>query len=288
MPVPLAPAMMKANVSYSSRLRVLGFLASCMGGFSVAWGSTHEARAGELRLDPVTIRSENLERRLVGPPELEPPLRKQAVLFGSSSFAQSFGRIIEADLKAEGYEIARKALVSAGFARPDFKDIAKIAEDIPVGAQTDTVVLYFGMNDAQSIWLRPDERRGSKRPWLYWRNKRWSDVYRKRVTQFVDSLCARGASSVVVLLPIDVAQPRLERRLGRIRTLLSEGAGDSQCGTAVPTTGDMGRFQLKTAKRRRLSDGVHMTRRGAKLIWHRLRDHVLQSLDRRKAGSASG
>jgi hypothetical protein len=199
----------------------------------------------------------------------------EALIVGSSSVHQAFGRVLVRALTGYGYRVRRKAVTSAGLARPDFRDMNAIVEDLPISRDTALVFVYLGMNDAQSMWLHPRERQASGRRWLAWGNTRWSSVYERRVTRFVERMCARGASRVVVLLPVDVARPRLQRRLHRIRKLQARGAAASSCGEAIRTGGDAGRF-VRGGSSLRSRDGFHMTPKGARVVWNRIRNRALR------------
>ena len=84
---------------------------------------------------------------------------------------------------------------------------------------------------------------------------------------------------MLVLLPVDVTDDRLQRRLQRIRRLQARAAAATSCGTAIWTGGDAGRFDAAGLPRRR-RDGFHMTRHGARLIWERIRVRALRSITR--------
>lgn len=198
---------------------------------------------------------------------------RDALIIGSSSVHQAFGRLIDRELRDLGYRVKRHGVTSAGLARPDYRDMSSIVEGLPVKPRSTVVFVYLGMNDAQSIWLRRHERT-SRRPWLGWNNARWSTVYERRARRFFERLCARGARDVVALLPVDVKRPRLQRRLARVRRLQAKAAAATSCARAISTSGDMGRFHLGGVARR-YRDGVHMTRAGARAVWRRIRGEAL-------------
>jgi hypothetical protein len=211
-----------------------------------------------------------------GPPEVGEPYRGRAVVVGSSSIHQAFGRVLARALEQRGYRVTRKGVASAGFARPDFRDMNAIMEALPVSRDTAVAFVYLGVNDGQALWLRPHERNGRRRPWLAWSDRRWSDIYEGRVRRFIDRICARGAERVVLLLPVDVVGERLQRRLERVRVVQAQAAAASRCGVAVATGGDRGRFQAGGRARRR-RDGFHMTEHGARVVWARVRERALPS-----------
>lgn len=197
---------------------------------------------------------------------------------GSSSINHAFGRIIERELSSRGYRVTRKGVASAGLARPDYRDMNEIVERLPISTRTSAVLIYLGMNDGQAIWLRPHERDASRRSFLPWSDARWSAVYRRRVREFLEPICGRGARRAIVLLPVDVKRSRLQRRLDRIRTLLTQAASASSCAVSLSTAGDLDQFALGGQARRR-KDGFHMSPRGARLVWHRIRGKALRLVE---------
>lgn len=200
---------------------------------------------------------------------LLPPVKKQALLVGSSSVRGSFGRIIAADLERWGFQVTRRGIVSAGLARPDFCDLREVVDRMPIDQDTAAVFVYVGMNDGQAIWLRPGEReRGSDR-WLAWGDARWADVYLRRARNLFRSICRRGARRALVLLPVEVNKPGLERKLRRIRLLQQRAARDTSCALAVSTAGENGQF-VRDGRHLRLRDGFHMTPYGARRVWNRV------------------
>jgi hypothetical protein len=152
-----------------------------------------------------------------------------------------------------------------------------LANELPIDDETAAVFVYLGVNDAQALRLLPHERRTVGRPWLGWRARGWSDIYERRTRRFIDRLCARGAQRVILLLPVDVVSERLQRRLDRIRRIQARAADASNCGEAIRTGGDWGRFNeggIATRSR----DGFHMTAHGARVVWKRIRAAALRSV----------
>lgn len=198
-----------------------------------------------------------------------PPVKKQAVLVGSSSVKGSFGRIIAADLERWGFQVTRRGIVSAGLARPDFWDLREVLDSMPIDEDTAAVFVYVGMNDGQDIWLRPSERGPERARWLSWGDARWDDVYQRRARNLFRSICRRGARRALVLLPVEVNKPSLERKLQRIRRLQRRAARDTSCAMAVSTSGENGQF-VREGRRLRLRDGFHMTPYGARRVWSRV------------------
>lgn len=201
-----------------------------------------------------------------------------AVLIGSSSFNQPFGQLLQRELERRGYQVTRKGVDGAGLARPDFRDMNQVLEGLPVGPDTAAVFVYLGVNDAQDVWLYPHERSRAERSSLHFGSAEWDAAYERRTREFLDHICQRGARRAVVLLPVDVNRPELQRRLERIRALQAHAAAATRCASAVRTAGDEGHFEVNGVPMR-LPDGFHMSARGAELVWQRIEPQVLQLLE---------
>jgi hypothetical protein len=199
------------------------------------------------------------------------------LVFGSSSVNGSFGRVIASELERRGVSVMRRGYSAAGLARPDFHDMRETLGKLPLERGVHSVIFYIGGNDAQAIWLRPNERAGTRRSesWIWWNDQRWSSVYQARAAALIDSVCARGVQRVIVLPPADVLSARLQSRLERVRELLRRAAESSACGHFVSTTGDWNFFAL-AGEPLRTPDGIHMTLAGALRVWHRMRDTVIR------------
>jgi hypothetical protein len=212
-------------------------------------------------------------------PPVGPDVSKaDAVLVGSSSFNQSFGHIIERELEQRGYQVTRKGVSGAGLARPDYQDMNQILEDLPIGSNTAAVFVYLGVNDAQAVWLYPHERAESGPSSVPFGAADWDAVYTQRTRGFLDRICQRGARRAVVLLPVDVDRPDLQRRLERIRDLQIRAASETRCAVTVSTAGDAGDFETAGIPKR-MPDGYHMSSRGAQIVWERIQPEVVRLLD---------
>jgi hypothetical protein len=202
--------------------------------------------------------------------------RGRVVLVGSSSVTDALGDVIAEHVEREGYAVVRRGHPSAGLARPDFRDMDQILSSAPIGPGTDAVLLYVGGNDAQPLWLKPEERGGGRDAWIRWDDQAaWSEVYERRVQKLIDAACARGARRVVVLPPGDVVDAKLQARLERVRVVQERAAAGSKCGRSVATTGDAGELEASKPPLRG-PGGVHMTRAGAMRVWGRAGPRVLR------------
>lgn len=208
----------------------------------------------------------------------EKALEAAAVLVGSSSFNQAFGHIIERELERRGYQVTRKGVDGAGLARPDFHDMNQVLGELPIGHETAAVFVYLGVNDAQDAWLYPEERARAGLASVPFGAADWDAVYGRRAREFLERICERGARRALVLLPVDVNLPDLQRRLERIRELQTQAAAATSCAVAIRTNGDEGRFEADGLATRQ-PDGFHMSPRGAQIVWQRIAPQVLQLLE---------
>jgi hypothetical protein len=198
-----------------------------------------------------------------------------------------FGHLLANDFARRGFRVERHGYTSAGLARPDFRDVRAILDALTVDETPTTALLYFGGNDAQSIWLRPEERASGRdaRPWISWNDIRWESIYESRAREVIEKLCARSVQHVLVVAPVDVRRKQLQARLPRIRRNLRHAAESSSCGHFVATSGDAGRFG--PGVHLRTPDGVHMTRAGAVRVWSRMRNQVVALSSRERTAASA-
>jgi hypothetical protein len=199
------------------------------------------------------------------------------LLFGSSSVNDTFGHLISEDFERLGFSVARHGYAAAGLSRPDFRDLRDVLAKLPIERDVSTVMFYVGANDAQALWLRPDERptlSGEQAMWINWDDQRWSAIYEARVAELFRAVCTRGAKQAIMLAPVDVNNERRQARLDRIRQLQAHAAALSECGHFVPTGGD----KFSVGEPLRAGDGFHMTRSGAQRVWQRVRQRILSLL----------
>jgi hypothetical protein len=209
------------------------------------------------------------------------PSKGSLLLFGSSSVNDTFGHLMSEEFERLGFVVARHGFGSAGLARPDFRDLREALDQVPIERELSAVVFYVGANDAQKLWLRPEERApnaSEEAAWVEWEDERWSSVYVSRVAELIHSVCARGAKRAILLAPVDVTSSMRQARLDRIRQLQAHAAALSECGYFVPTSGDSAEFAHRNTQPLRTEDGYHMTRSGAFRVWERVRPTVLSLL----------
>ena len=203
--------------------------------------------------------------------------KSDAILVGSSSFNQAFGRIIERELSRRGYQVTRRGVSGAGLARPDFQDMSQVLEALPIGKSTAAVFVYLGVNDAQAAWLYPHERAESGPESVPFGTEAWDSVYSGRARDFFERICQRGAQRAIVLLPVDVERFSLQHHLEHIRDLQARAAAQTSCAVVLRTSGDAGQFD-DAGVPKRLPDGFHMSTRGAQIVWARIQPEVLRLL----------
>ena len=225
-------------------------------------------------------RASSAESRPPSPeaPEAPDVPSRDAVLVGSSSFNQAFGHILAREIERLGYRVTRKGVSGAGLARPDYHDMNQVLEALPIGENTAAVFVYLGVNDAQAVWLRPEERGPSGLTSVPFGADDWGAIYARRTHDFLERICQRGAQRAVVLLPVDVNRPELQRRLQPIREIQVQVAAETSCAVAVETAGDAGHFE-QAGVPKRLPDGFHMSPSGARIVWERIQPEVVRLLD---------
>jgi hypothetical protein len=210
------------------------------------------------------------------PTSLE-PAKSEAVLVGSSSFNQSFGHLLAHELGLRGYQVTRKGVSGAGLARPDYRDMNQVIEELPIGESTKAVFVYLGVNDAQAVWLYPHERGPTGATTVPFGALDWDTIYTRRTREFLDRICRRGAQRAVVLLPVDVNRNDMQHRLDRIRDIQVQAASQTSCAAVVQTAGDAGQFELAGVAKR-MPDGFHMSSMGARVVWERIEPEVVRLL----------
>jgi len=184
------------------------------------------------------------------------------LLVGSSSVNGALGRLIESELEATGLRVGRHGRSSTGLARPDFFDWQAEIPELGDLSRLRGVVVYMGGNDTQAVRLRSEESadRGAD-SWIAWNEEtRWTEVYTARVRALVQGLCDAGAPRVMWVLPTDGDREGWAERIRRVQEAQAAGARGTSCGVVVDPRG------LRITERS-TSDGVHLTRTGARDVW---------------------
>jgi catechol 2,3-dioxygenase-like lactoylglutathione lyase family enzyme/lysophospholipase L1-like esterase len=192
-------------------------------------------------------------------------IHEDVLLVGSSSVNGALGRVIESELeRATGLSVRRIGHSSTGLSRPDFFDWNAEVRRLGDLHTTRGVIVYLGGNDTQAIYLmREDAPERPTDPWIRWSEEsRWTPLYTRRVTTFVDGLCAAGAPRVVFVLPADGEREGWSERIHRVQEAQAAGVRASRCGSVVDPRG--------VAVERGTVDGVHLSRTGARAVWDRI------------------
>jgi hypothetical protein len=186
--------------------------------------------------------------------------------------------MIARELERWGYQVTRKGVSGAGLARPDFRDMNQVLAELPIGSNTAAVFVYLGVNDAQAAWLYPHERSAAGSSSVAFGGAEWDTIYTRRVRDFLQRICERGARRALVLLPVDVNRSDMQRRLERVRDLQARAASDTTCAAVISTAGDAGQFEVAGVPKR-MPDGYHLSSQGAQIVWERIQPQVVRLLE---------
>jgi hypothetical protein len=200
----------------------------------------------------------------------------QVVMLGSSSVNGAFGRLIEGELERRHIDVLRHGRSATGLSRPDFFDWEAHIRRAGSLATARGAIILLGGNDAQSMFLRQDERRlstGRRPDWVEWGDERgWRNAYRLRTKGLVDALCAAGVPKVLVVIPADGTREGWINRIPRVQEEQLEGARLSRCGRGLDTRGARPR-ESDTL------DGIHLSSSGARAVWARVGNELLRYFD---------
>lgn len=206
------------------------------------------------------------------PVEVEAPTAARVgptkvLILGDSMAATDFGRALEEELAGvEQLKVSRRGKSATGLARPDFFDWPAEAERLMAKHAPTRVVIVLGGNDGQDLL--------GDGPRVRWGSETWAAAYADRWRAFVDKLLESDAQREIVLLALPVMdRPRLEKKLGVIRTVQAEVAAAHPRVRYFETRGwffegEAPRAEVELAGKRyplRQDDGIHFSRPGA--IW---------------------
>jgi glyoxylase I family protein len=202
-----------------------------------------------------------------------PAVADDVLLIGSSSVNGAFGLLIERELERAGMHVGRIAHSATGLARPDYFDWqAEIPRLGDLHAMRG-VLVTLGGNDTQPLRLRDTDDHSGGHDAIRWGDEAgWNALYTRRVTDFVDALCAAGAPHVLVILPTDGTSDDWSERVHRVQAAQIAGTRASRCGTVVDPR------SVSTRGERATVDGVHLSRRGSRSVWDAIAPVVQRAL----------
>jgi hypothetical protein len=198
-------------------------------------------------------------------PLLEP---KRVLVMGASSIQYELGRALERAYKErEGVEVKRFGRHSTGLARPDYFDWPTKAQELADEFRPDLVIAQYGGNDGQGVTNHAGK--GLAR----FGTEEWEEIYSARVTGVVQSMRDRGATVIVLGMPVmkkKTFRKKIERINGVTRKAV-EAAGATFVDTVPMTADEKGAYQRRAKVDGRLriiraTDGIHMTAHGATMV----------------------
>ncbi len=197
----------------------------------------------------------------------------RVLLVGDSMIAGAVGIFLERELEGEGYGIKtdRRGKTSSGLARPDFYDWMKEGKKALDASAPEVVVVMFGGNDGQGLWMGKD----AASDWIRFEdNEAWTAEYRRRIHEFATIMSASGSKLCWIGMPI-VKPSKLRARVAHMNELyraemaLRDGSEFVDIWDLL-TDGEGGyvdRMEINGEKQRvRAGDGIHIAGPGATLI----------------------
>lgn len=213
----------------------------------------------------------------IGRAQTAAPARAGSILLiGSSSVNGPLGRMLENKLEDEGYTVDRHGKSATGFARPDFFDWNRELGKLGNLRTRHAVLMYFGGNDTQGLWLRPEERATPRNQWVQWKDEaKWKELYTSRMRTFVNEICRAGARRVVVIPPSDGERAGWATKIRRIQAVQLASAEGTECGKSVPSHGPLRTGRDGAATR----DGVHLDWDASLGFWNLISPHLLSAIE---------
>ena len=200
------------------------------------------------------------------------PLRM--LILGDSNIYESFGKELESDFSAAGYQVKRRGKPTSGMARPDFFDWLTTGAELVDRYRPDVVLIMFGGNDGQR--LEPFPGSGGTR--IKWKHEAaWKAEYTRRIRTLVRILGGHGAR-VFLLSPTNRRSQKAVEKMRRVIACQRAAVGDLYFATWVdtwtPSSGIDGRYLRRGSDpaarhhhwrevRYRKGDGIHLTKAGA-------------------------
>jgi hypothetical protein len=214
------------------------------------------------------------------------PSRAQAgsakiLVLGGSTIHGALGKNIEAALTEAGFATQRHAKSSSGLARPDFYDWPSAAKGYCQRFSPDAVVVMFGGNDGQGLFMGEDAKPG----WIRWEDEAWKPEYRARVEAFADAVAPNGEHIFWMGMP-EMKSNKLDGRMKRMNGIYDAVVSARANGHYLSTRGLMPGVQgySEFAKidgkqvRVRTEDGVHYSLHGARIVSEAIVPVVAQTM----------
>jgi hypothetical protein len=193
---------------------------------------------------------------------------KKVSILGDSMIAGGFGLYLEQALeKKQGHAVARHGKSSTGLARPDFYDWIKQGRHERESQHPDAVVVMFGGNDGQGLWMG----KKAEPKWIRYEEENWTPEYRRRVNAFADTVTGGGETLIWIGMPV-MRPSKLHKRVGHMNDIYRAEMAIRPRAHFVdiwPLLADAaGKYtdHVKIEGKRvrvRAQDGVHLSRSGA-------------------------
>lgn len=193
----------------------------------------------------------------------------KVLVLGGSTIHGALGKNIETALTDAGFTTQRHAKSSSGLARPDFYDWPAAAKDYAQRFSPDAVVVMFGGNDGQGLFMGED----ATPKWIRWDDQGWEAEYLARVQAFADAVAPNGEQIFWMGMP-EMKSNKLDGRMKRMNGIYEAHMSARSSGHYLSTRGLMPGVQgySEFAKidgkqvRVRTEDGVHYSLHGARIV----------------------
>lgn len=211
-------------------------------------------------------------------PKLEPlPSRdRQPTLLLGDSMMRLLGKVMEKELKKEGFEAKAFTSLGSGLARLDAFDWYAKIEEMMKETKAVTVVVTLGTNDKQALM----DDKGNP---LQYGTDEWRVEYSQRIGRAMDAMINNGAKHVIWLLLPDMKDSLHQMYAEFVNELYREQAAQESRKDIVVlydmrsvisrTLGKYTSFIMSPqgeALAVRDQDGVHLAMPGAKLVTENL------------------
>jgi len=211
---------------------------------------------------------------------LEKPIK--ILMVGDSLVEVGFGPVFEAELLSyAGLEIRREGKCSTGLNRIDYFDWYDYTEELISEYQPDILIVMFGANDGQNI-ISSETGKKSK-----FGTDLWSEIYTERVTNYLD----RFATDVDLLYWVGHPIPANDdfyvkfSIMNEIYSTVIENYNNVVYIDSWSRFAKDGSYQIAVAdndgvvKTVKLSDGVHLTSHGGKILSDLVIDYITLNVD---------